>query len=393
MVLPSRKGSLGSILTLLVGFAALPGCGGDEAVSGEGGGADADKVARRVLGDGGPASASLFPVYEPRVGREATALAFNPLAEDELWVTLREPESGLPCRSDDTRGCAALIGKMAIVSQASGPEPVVDLATDDNAWHFLRNPTSIAFAPSGSFGTCGEARTANFEEEEIPYNGPVLWDPALFGEHAKDGMNGLHLDMLHETPFCMGIAHEVDNVYWAFNGDAGALDRYNFNSPHPPGGEDHSDGELWRYAEGELLRVPRVPSHLVYEAETGFVYVADTGHGRILRLDSNTGTEDGEVEAYDPIPVHARMTGATLEEIVPPGVLERPSGLALHQGVLFATDNATGKVFAFTTQGKLLRTLDTGFSDGSLAGITLSPGGRAFIADLTTSEVFRIDPL
>jgi hypothetical protein len=282
---------------------------------------------------------------------------------------------------------------MAIVSQASGDEPVVDLATDDNAWHFLRNPSSIAFAPDGSFGTCGEARTANFEEETTPYNGPVLWDPALFGEHAADGMNGLHLDMLHETPFCMGIAHEVDNRYWAFNGDAGSLDRYDFNSPHPPGGEDHADGELWRYAEGELARVERVPSHLAYDAKTGFVYVADTGHGRILRLDSNTGTEDGEVVAYDPIPVHARMSGAELVEIVPPGLLEQPSGLALHRGVLFVTDNATSKVYAFTTQGELVRLLDTGLPAGSLSGIAIGPTGRAFLANLTTSEVFRIDPL
>ncbi len=393
MAFTLRKGSLPSVLTLAVGLAALPGCGSeDEAVGGDAKGPSAEDVAR-ALGDGGPESASLFLVYEPTTHREATALAFNPLVEDELWVTLRERESGLPCRSDDDRGCRALVGKMAIVSQASSSEPSVDVATDDNAWHFLRNPSSIAFAPSGSFGTCGEARTANYEDESTPYNGPVLWDPALFGEHATDGMNGLHLDMLHETPFCMGIAHEVDNVYWAFNGDAGALDRYDFNSPHPPGGEDHSDGELWRYAEGELSRVARVPSHLAYDAKTGFVYVADTGNGRILRLDSNTGTEDGVVDAYDPIPVHARMSGAVLEEVVPPGLLERPSGLTLHQGVLFVTDNLSSQVYAFTTQGELVRSLDTGLPAGSLSGIVIGPTGRAFLANLATSEVYRIDPL
>lgn len=384
-----RDGSIISILTLALGLVALPGCGSDEAVSGDVGGPAPKDVARAL----GSEAAELTLIYEPRARREATALAFNPLAEDELWVTLREPESKLPCRTDDTRGCRALIGKMAIITGASGPEPVADIQTDDNAWHFLRNPSSIAFAPDGTFATCGEARTANYEDETIPYNGPVLWDPALFGEHARDGQNGLHLDMLHETPYCMGIAHEADNIYWAVNGDAGSLDRYNFNSPHPPGGDDHSDGELWRYAEGELRRVPRVPSHVFYETKTGYVYVADTGNGRILRLDSKTGAKDGEVTAYDPILVHARMSGAELVEIVPPGLLEQPSGLVLHQGVLFVTDNATSLVHAFSTQGELLRTLDTGLPAGSLSGVAVGPTGRVFLANLATSEVYRVDPL
>ena len=128
---------------------------------------------------------------------------------------------------------------------------------DANAWHFMRNPRQLAWGRGGLFATCGEARTANYEDDATPYNGPVLWDsnPELFGAPYDPNRNGTHVDMLHETPYCMGIAHERGNVYWAFNGDAGALDRYDFNQPHEPGGEDHTDGALWRYAEGELSRV------------------------------------------------------------------------------------------------------------------------------------------
>ena len=143
------------------------------------------------------------------------------------------------------------IGEVALIQDATGDSPEVTMKEDGNAWHFMRRPTSIAFGTNGNLATCGEARTANYEDQPSNYNGPTLWssDPAIFGVPPKPGQNGTHLDMLHETPFCMGIAHERDNVYWTFNGELGALDRYDFNEPHQIGGEDHADGELFRYVE------------------------------------------------------------------------------------------------------------------------------------------------
>ena len=47
-----------------------------------------------------------------------------------------------------------------------------------------------------------------------------------------------HYDMLHESPLCMGIAHDPEvatpfgNVYWAFDGLNGTLMRYDFQEPH-----------------------------------------------------------------------------------------------------------------------------------------------------------------
>ncbi|HVJ18944.1 MAG TPA: hypothetical protein VM686_26165 [Polyangiaceae bacterium] len=346
-----------------------------------------------VIGSG-DGSVVFTTVYSQRLVNHATALAFNPLADDELWVTLREPDAALeqPCTMDDPTGCDALVGRIAIISGASGAEPSAVVEVDDNSWHFLRNPTSIAFAPFGAFGTCGESRTDNYTDEPTPYAGPVLWDPALFGERAADGQNGLHLDMLHETPYCMGIAHEIDNVYWTFNGQIGAIDRYDFKSPHPPGGEDHSDGELLRYVEGAVSRAPWVPSHLDYDETSGWLYIADTGNGRVVRLDTKSGTAGADVITYDPIDVHRSMDGAVLEEVVAPGVLQLPSGLTLHDGVLFVTDNATGVIHAFSTAGEPLRSLQTGLAAGELGGVTIGGAdGRAFVTNLKTAEVIRID--
>lgn len=352
-------------------------------------------------GDGSPESVELTVVYAPsQHPREyllaPTALAWNSARPAELWVTLRDGPSETPCNEGSRSACEWLWGYAAILTGADQGSPSVEVKVDDNAWHFMRRPTSIAFGDADLFATCGEARTANYEDEDIPFNGPVLWssDPNIFGApSAVDSPTGsTHIDMLHASPYCMGIASERDNIYWAFNGDAGSLDRYDFHVPHEPGADDHSDGELWRYVTGQLLRVPEVPSHLAYEDETEILYAADTGHHRVVRLYTRTGVPDVDVVTYDPIETHVSMAGARLDELVPPGVLELPSGLALHQGVVFVTDPPTRRIVAFDREGRKLRELDSGLPSGALGAVGVSPGGTAYITDTQSGRVLRIDP-
>nr|PZN28197.1 MAG: hypothetical protein DIU78_03210 [Pseudomonadota bacterium] len=346
-------------------------------------------------GDGSADSIELVTLFTPTGKRSATALAFDPLRDGELWVTLRRFPTEAPCTTTVQTGCAALVGNVALLQDATSDAPVVTMKEDGNAWHFMRRPTSIAFGTNGNLATCGEARTANYEDQPTNYNGPTLWssDPAIFGVPPEPGQNGTHLDMLHETPYCMGIAHERDNVYWTFNGELGAIDRYDFNEPHQIGGEDHSDGELFRYVEGEVKREPEIPSHLAYDKERDVLYVADTGNGRIARLDAKAGEEAEPLVTNEHIHKAVRMTGVTLEDFVPPGTLELPSGLVFHHGHLYVTDNATSRIHAFDREGALVRTLDTGLPPGSLSGITIGPDGRTYITDRLTGQVYRIEPL
>lgn len=328
-----------------------------------------------------------------------TALAFNPAIDGELWITLRQPLTDSPCDQGDTTGCPWLLGRVAVVHGATAaPESVlnVELKQDANAWHFMRRPTSISFNADDTFATCAEARTSNYEDVETPYNGPVLWsaDPAIFGApppaHSPTGST--HIDMLHESPYCMGIAHERDNVYWTFNGDAGSLDRYDFHAPHEPGGDDHSDGELERYVTGELSRVPEVPSHLAFDPDSRLLYAADSGHGRIVVLDTTTGEPGADVTTYDPIRTHYAVDGAELRDIVKAGRLGVPSGLTLYAGVVFVTDALTSRIVAYDRLGHTLASLRTGLPPGSLGGITIGPDGRAYFADAVGRRVLRIDP-
>jgi len=403
-----------SLSLLLVASSALAlACGSDPVRTpaerdpdGEGPGDEPSAEALAVSaaignGDSSPGSVEFVSLYGPSdhpsgYAYEPTALAFNAARPEELWVTLRDHFVSDPCTKAARNECRWLWGWVATINDPGSATPSVRVRRDENAWHFMRRPSSIAFGDADLFATCGEARTSNFEEETVPFNGPVLWssDPAIFGvpPAADSPTSSTHIDMMHSSPYCMGLAHESDNVYWTFNGDVGSLDRYDFKVPHAPGLDDHSDGEILRYVEGSLLRVTNVPSHLAYDPDTGMLYAVDTGHARLVRLDTKTGTRGADIPEYDRVKVHSRMDGAVLTEVVPPGVFQRPSGLALHRGVLFVTDAATGRIFAFDRAGRLLRTLETGFADGALGGIVIGPDQKAYVTDVASGQVLRIEP-
>ncbi len=341
-----------------------------------------------------PSAVALVSLYEPPAKWSATALAFDPLRAGELWVTLRQFPSNEPCSETAQSGCTALEGKIALVQQATSPTPQLTLKEDGNAWHFMRRPTAIAFGQNGNLATCGEARTDNYEDESVDYSGPTLWssDPKIFGVEPQKGQNGTHIDMLHESPFCMGVAYERDNVYWVFNGALGALDHYDFHAPHVVGGDDHSDGELHRYVEGQLQRVPETPSHLALDSARGELYVADTGHGRVVRLLTKSGTPGADVLALDPIRVHMAMNDAQLEEVVAPGTLSLPSGIAFNADQLIVTDSATSLIWYFERDGTPMGSIDTGLPAGSLAGIAVGPDGALYVSDQRLGAAYRVEP-
>ncbi len=253
-----------------------------------------------------------------------------------------------------------------------------------------------------SFGTCGESRNemkgcVDWKNGKwkpstpLDFQGPTLWsaDPAVFaqknevadehlaksfcsgsgnpeeckrnymdpicpdnnpackpGEKGKPFTLGSHLDMLHESPMCMGIAWEQNNAYWVFDGCGGAqfensrhvvdghgenfnlqnelngiaaesdpvrkdcktngdIVRFDFRVDHGAGFDDHCDGIIERYAIGQVKRVENVSSHMLMWK--GNLFIADSGNGRIARLNP---ADAGARKNYSQHPLSERVHNA-----------------------------------------------------------------------------------
>ena len=93
---------------------------------------------------------------------------------------------------------------------------------------------------------------------------------------------------------------------------------------------------------------------------------------------------DGTVQRY--------VNGATLTTVVDGASvgMSRPAGLELVGDILFVTDNAQGKVYAFSKGGQLLDWVDLGIGSGSLNGLTFDSQGRMYVTDTANNQIIRI---
>jgi hypothetical protein len=300
----------------------------------------------------------------------------------DLWVANRE---------DD---------RTFIVLDPGTDAQAVDRRKDGFAEHFMEETAALSFEDeSGAgefgpeFGSCGESEnTYNGIERPNEFMGPVLWatDLDIFAEENPYGL-GSHLDMLHESPNCVGIAWDRDNVYWVFDGFHDALVRYDFQHDHGIGEDDHSDGVVYRLSEPEVKREPDAPGHLALDHGTGLLYVADTGNGRVLWVDTATG-EEGEPlrQSQEPLVTYARWEGAEWGVLVEG--LDRPGGLALAGDRLYVGEFGTGVLHEYDLDGNELRSLDSGVGEAALYGVEMGPDGHLWIAEIATPAVKRIDP-
>lgn len=316
---------------------------------------------------------------------EPRDLAFNPDIPGQVWVVNR---------GDDG---------VVIFSDVGTAEQSSDHIIDPYAEHFMEEVSSIAWGPSGRFATCHEStNTYNGAAQGNDFMGPSLWssDPDVFGEsnsHAVEGVGfdlGSHLDMLHESPLCMGIAWEEDNVYWVFDGSDGSIARYDFQEDHGPGWDDHSDGIIGRYVTGEVDRQSNVPSHMELDHSTGLLYIADSGNSRVAVLDTSTGERGSDLPVMEPGTDHYEMEDAELTTLIDGDDynLDHPSGLAIHDGIIYISDNDNSNILAFSLEGEMLDYLELDVEKDALMGMDFGPDGALYIVDSEDDELLRISP-
>ncbi len=331
-----------------------------------------------LLGDGNHTVAAVN--YEV-VGSSAAGLriprdlAFHPNRANELWVLNLGDNSTVVFDGVGTSG------QSNMRYAGAGKD------------HFMARPSALAFGSNGNFASAHEEdEPTQGPASPADFMGPTLWssDRAIY-----DGGHGGHLDMLHNSPNGAGIAWESGNRYWIFDGYHGSITMYDFHSDHGPGGQDHADGEVARYVEGEVGYVDDVPSHLEYDQTDKILYIADTGNNRIATLDPSVGEMGGRVGPNYDGGAQYTMNGGLIETWVDGAdvMLEVPSGLEIHDGMVFVSDNKLSRIVAIDkATGEVVDylDLDTQVPTGGLMGMAFSADGSLYAVNAVGNEIVRI---
>jgi hypothetical protein len=343
-------------------------------------GAQADAGETLAVPEFGPDSSRRFVAYASTDDglMRPRDLQFDPEAPQNLWIA-----------SQDNDG-------IVILFDAATDTQRSELFLDAFRDHFMEEVSSLAFGAAGTFGTCQESRnTYNNQAPPNDFMGPALWSSnlnvfAAVFQNPFDPFNlGSHLDMLHESPDCMGIEHYDDNQYYVFDGHNGNLVFYDFQVDHGPGQDDHSDGIIRRFPEVELTRVPDVPGHLVYDEVSNTLYIADTGAGRVIAFEPESGDFVQDLPFTEEVVLeYSEYADANWQVFADD--LSRPSGIAFRDNRLFVGDHDTGEIIAYNaTTGEELGRLDTGA--GELMGIEIAPDGKLWFVDAEFDEVIRVE--
>lgn len=306
-------------------------------------------------------------------------LEFNPADPTQLWTVNRKTDA------------------VVIVKKVGTAEQTFDVRDDAFGNHFMEEVAAFAFGDNDAFASIHESRNT-YDNVGFPndFMGPALW-PANLSILARVNQNpngellGSHLDMLHQSPLSMGIAHHAGNAYWVFDGMYGHIVYYDFQKDHGPGYHDHSDGIVRRYLEVEVQRVPDIPSHLVNDKATGWLYIADTGNQRVLRMDTSSGSVTRQFQPRnEPLAEFTGVTGVTVEVFASQNLVA-PSGIEVHGTTLFVSDFGTGEIIAYdTTSGAELGRLATGAR--GIMGLAVGPDEKLYFVDGRDDLLVRIDP-
>lgn len=309
-----------------------------------------------------------------------TDLDFHPvLSNKELWITNYGTENS--GGSTVTLYNAGDAGQTSIYKQ------------DGNAWHFMSLPTGIAFSQNGNWANSPGVYDAN-HDGGAAFTGPALWSSDMNVYAEPSGGNGSHLDMLHASPECQGIAAEKDNVFWVFDGFTNDIVRYDFAEDHGPGSSFHGDAIIRRYSDDVVTKDPndQIVSHLVLDANAQWLYVVDHGNGRVIRIDITTGSDQGGTPNYanpEPVVEYTEYTGYVQESVLT-GLL-KPAGIDVIDDRMIISEFETGEIIIYdisTLPATELKRISTGFS--SVQGIKIGPDGLIWFVDQNTNGVYKV---
>ena len=308
-------------------------------------------------------------------------LDFHPYRANELWVISEEDVPGG--------------GTTVTASDAGMPTQTSVFKADGNNWHFMSLPTGIAFGTNGNWANSPGVFDANHNGSE--FTGPALWssDMSIYAVNHGPGTNGSHLDMLHESPHSMGIAHHKDNAYWIFDGWNTDIVLYDFKQDHGPGMSYHGDAHIYRYEDINVARDatdPMIPSHMVEDKATGWLYIVDVGNDRVFRMNTNTGTLGQTLTGLETVEVYRQVDNAVTEAVIDTGLVE-PCGVDIVGDRMIVSDYSNGDIRFYditNAPAAYLGKISTGAA--GITGVKVGPAGNIWYSNRLTNEVRKIEP-
>ena len=300
---------------------------------------------------------------------------FNTTRDNELWV--------LNKGTDRSGGTTVTLTNAGKDNQAS------DFRKDANSWHFMALPAALAFSKeNGNWATVAEIVDAN--RQGGSFTGPSLWSSDMLIYARPSGGNGSHLDMLHGSPYSMGIENDKDNAFWVFDGFHEEITWYDFVKDHGPGNSDHDDGVVKRFSNVKVKRKPGVASHMVKDPNSDWLYIVDAGNNRIIRMSTTDNRVIKGLPRINEVLAKHEEWEATFEVLFEEGFVS-PAGIEIEGKTLFVSDNDNGDIIAYDIESmREINRLKTGYA--GIMGIVLGPDNKLWFANTTTSEIVRIDP-
>jgi hypothetical protein len=304
-----------------------------------------------------------------------TDLDFFPiLGKDELWVVNQRTESDG--------------GSTLTISNASSNPDNMWLRVDGNAWHFMSLPTGIAFSDDNyNFAVSPGVLDANHSGGT--FTGPALFssDPAIYAQ--PSGGNGSHLDMLHGSPYSMGIAHDNGNAFWIYDNYNKDIVYYDFVEDHGPGNDDHSDGIVRRYSNMGINADTDIPNHMILDKNSGWLYFVDNGNDRVVRLNTNSGSSTTPLALInEQLAEHSRVNGYTWEVIIEG--LDRPCGIELIDNILLIGEYNTGEIIAYDMNSDFSEVGRIETAAVGLTGIKVGPDGSVWYTNRILNKLNKI---
>lgn len=315
---------------------------------------------------------------------EPLDLDFNrsALHTDDLWVV-----------TSGKRGHG-----MTIIHNATSSKPALVNKQDSRANHFMWRTMALAMGDNGGMGTAQNGEPGDGDLDYM-FMGPTLWssDTAVFASRYQgdNAYLGSHVDMLHQSPFDLGMAHDSANVYWVSDAKYLGISRYDFRDPHEVGGSDHRDGVIRRYVETQIKAGERGrPAHIALDKSSGYLYYIDPGNGAVHCLDTKSGSVADTLvmppSSSENVEEFTSVTGTDIWTVIPS--LSKPIGIEVTGRRLLVGDAQTARIHIYAIEGKTLNPLgyiQTGAQ--SLHGIVVGPDQRIWFVDKAAGTVCRLD--